>query len=418
MSDGNILGTYDLEKKVEDIVILLENTRKNYGNPDAVVEIESGIITMVQTKLSIEQKARFALITFSNRYNIELDFEDFTQETFTEALYGIELSPSEVANISVGLNAAFEVTVKNMQKLAEGKKFRIIIISEGTFEGKGKKWEELTNVADKVGIVIDSLQMASVFGTRSEILQLISKRTMGEYYFLESPSEVEGILTALAPGKAVVGEDAFQSREDRDMRGLLEVIAAPLNTLEERITNVEELKKLVNQEDESMKCGICHSPDCMFCKGPAFSCGAFCPECGRFFHQHCCAGWAESQKDTPKSVFKCPVCFHLCKVPSTVHRITVLKDNLTESQRHPKSLDVKKFNINEIGAAGAIKFCAWCRNVFNPNETVFNCPSCGAFYHADCMEVMLNKTIDRCRVCDTHFGKSYLKSGGGIERII
>jgi hypothetical protein len=414
----NILGTYDLEKKIEDVVILLENTRKNYGNPDRVVEIESGIMNLVQTKLTMEAKARFSLITFSNRQNIELDYEDFTLETFKNALYGIELSPSDVANINVGLNAAFEVTVKTMQKLVEGKNFRIIIISEGSFEGKGKKWEELTNVASKVGICIDVIQISSTFGSNSEILQSITKRTMGAYFFVENISEIEGVLTSLAPGKAASIDDAFQSREDRDMKGLLEVIAADLQTLEEGIKTVEDLKNLVTQADDTMKCGICHSPDCMFCKGPAFSCGAFCPECKRFFHQHCCAGWAESQKDTPKSVFKCPVCFHLLKVPGTVHRISILKDNLIQKQRHPRTLDLKKFNINEIGAAGAVKFCSWCRNVFNPNETVFNCPECGAFYHVDCMEPMLNKTLTRCRVCDTNFGKSFLKSSGGIQRII
>jgi len=414
----DILGTYDLEKKIEDVVILLENTKKNYGNPDRVVEIESGIINLVQTKLTMEAKARFALITFSNRHKVELDFEDFSLEAFQEALYGVELSPSDVANLNVGLNAAFETTVKSMQKLVEGKNFRIIIITEGSFEGKGRKWEELATVASKVGIGIDAIQVSSAFGSQSDILQSISKKTMGAYFYIESISEIEGVLTSIAPGKAAAVDDAFQSREDRDMKGLLEVIAADLITLEEGITTVEDLKKLVTQDDDNMKCGICHSPDCMFCKGPAFSCGAFCPECGRFFHQHCCAGWAESQKDTPKSVFKCPVCFHLLKVPGTVHRISVLKEALIENQRQPPTIDIKKFNINEIGAAGAVKFCAWCRNVFEPNETVFNCPKCGAFYHVDCMDIMTDKTMNRCRVCDANFGKSLLKSGGGIQRII
>ena len=71
-------------------------------------------------------------------------------------------------------------------------------------------------------------------------------------------------------------------------------LRADLITLEEGIKTVADLKKLVTQEDDTMKCGICHSNDCMMCKGPAFACGVFCPECKRFFHQHCCAGWAES----------------------------------------------------------------------------------------------------------------------------
>ena len=416
MSD-DILGTYDLSKKVEDVVVLLENTRKNYGDPDVVVEIEAGLINMISTKLTMESKARLALVTFSNRHNVELDFDEFSPESFQEALYGIELSPSNVANINVGLNAAFEVTAKNMQKLVEGKSFRIIIIAEGDFEGKGKKWEELIDVSSKIGVLIDTVQISQAFGRESKILQTIAKRTNGYYVNCKSASQIESTLTELAPGRVESGDDAFQSQEDRDMKGLLELIAADLITLEEGIKTVADLKKIVNQDDDEFKCGICHSPDCMFCKGPAFSCGAFCPECGRFFHQHCCAGWAESQKDTPKTVFKCPVCFHLLKVPGTVHRISVLKENLIENQRHPPKVQVKKFNINEIGQMGAIKFCAWCRNVFQPNEEVYTCSNCGAFYHKDCMDRMTEQTMGRCRVCDAPFGKS-LRSAGGIERIV
>lgn len=415
MSDS-ILGTYDLSKKVEDVVVLLENTRKCYGDPDTVIEIEAGIVSMIRTKLTIEDKSRYAIVTFSNRQNIEIDFDEFTPEAFEEALYGIELSPSNVANINVGLNAAFECLVKNMQKLAEGKQFRIIIISSGDFEGKGKKWEELVAISSKVGINIDAVQISQAFGHESEILQAIAKKTMGFYYICKSNADIESILTELAPGREVAGEDSFQTQEDRDMKGLLEVIAADLNTLDEGIKTIEDLKRIVNQDDDKFKCGICHSPDCMFCKGPAFSCGAFCPACGRFFHQHCCAGWAESQKDTPKNVFKCPVCFHLLKVPGAVHRISVLKENLIERQRHPDKIEVKKFNINEIGQAGAFKFCAWCRNVFNPQEEIFNCPNCGSFYHQDCMDKMTDKTMNRCRVCDAPF--SIRGTAGGIQRIV
>ena len=415
----DILGTYDLGKKLEDVTILLENTRKFYGNEDTVVEIETGLLTMMNTKLALEPKARFALVTFSNRSKTELDFADFTPDSFQEALYGIELSPTDIANLNVGLGAAFEVTVSNMQKLAEGKNFRIVILSEGSFEGKGNKWEELINVASKVGMVIDCVQIASAFGTESDLLKTIAKRTMGFFHICKNASEVESVLTQLAPGRVVEGEDAFQTQEDRDMKGLLEVIAADLITLEEGIKTVEDLKRLVTQSDDTMKCGICHSNDCMMCKGPAFACGVFCPECKRFFHQHCCAGWAESQKDTPKTVFKCPVCFHLLKVPGTVHRIKMLKEGLTENQPQPKTRELKKFNINEIGVAGATKWCAWCKNVFNPKEEVYNCgdSTCGAFYHLDCIDDVIDKTMNRCRNCDSPFGKS-ARAGSGIERIV
>jgi hypothetical protein len=81
ISQDNILGTYDLKKKVEDCVVLLENTRKAYGDSDIAVEIESGLLNMVRVKSQIQPKARYALITFSNKANVELDFEQFSLES-------------------------------------------------------------------------------------------------------------------------------------------------------------------------------------------------------------------------------------------------------------------------------------------------------------------------------------------------
>ncbi|MFO8017522.1 MAG: VWA domain-containing protein [Promethearchaeia archaeon] len=412
-----ILGTYDLEKKVEDICVVLENTEKNYGDPDIVVEIEAGLLSMISTKLAMESKTRFALVTFSNRHEVRLDFEDFSQEVFKEALYNIELSPSNKASIDVGMNSAFQVVVKSMQKLAEGKRFRIIMVSDGKFEGKGTKWQELVNISEKVGIYIDCIQLNPHYGQESNILEKIAKRTDGTYYNVNDISQMEAILTEVIPAKVQEGDNKFQSQEDRNLKGLLEVIAVDMVTVENQIKTVEQLKELLDDESEDMKCGICRMHDCAVNGAPAFSCGMFCPQCDTFYHSHCVSGWAESQKETPKTVFKCPVCFHLLKVPGSLQRIKVLNQKLKENQREPIQKGAKKFNINEIGPPAAYKFCSWCRNVFKPDEEVYSCNACGAFYHASCMDEMSKKTMNRCRVCDAQLGKSRKKSKG-IERII
>ncbi len=413
---NDIVGTYDLAKKLEDIVVLVENTRSNYGNTDIVVEIEAGIMSMVDLKLSLEPKTRFALVTYSDTANTELEFEDFSRENIEQALYNIDLAETDVSDISEGMSKAFEVTVKSMQKMAEGKRFRIMIISGGSSVGTSEKWEELLNICEKVGIYIDTLQIARAFAPTDNILETISKRTESFYYKIEDISELEPMLSNLIPAKVETGADKLQSAADRDMKGLLEVIAADLISLSDGIKTVEDLKNLVNQKDE--KCGICHSPDCMFCKGPAFSCGAFCPSCNRFYHKHCCAGWAEAQKDTPKTVFKCPVCFHLLKIPGSLHRISILKQHLNDSAKLAMKHELKKININELGVKGAYKYCSWCKNVFSPNEDVYTCGGCGAFYHIDdCMDAMVEKTQNRCRLCDSPFGASVRKTAG-IERIV
>ena len=45
--DHDILGTYDLEAKVEDCVIILEATQKNYGDPNRAILIERGLKDLV-----------------------------------------------------------------------------------------------------------------------------------------------------------------------------------------------------------------------------------------------------------------------------------------------------------------------------------------------------------------------------------
>jgi len=47
-------------------------------------------------------------------------------------------------------------------------------------------------------------------------------------------------------------------------------------------------------------------------------------------HLHCASGWAESQKDMPSTVLKCPFCFFLLKVPGSIYRIKVLKGRLQD----------------------------------------------------------------------------------------
>ncbi len=84
-----------------------------------------------------------------------------------------------------------------------------------------------------------------------------------------------------------------------------------LKPLSEKIKTPKDLIELVTVDSADTRCTICHSDSCMMCRGPKYACGCFCPQCGRFMHLHCASGWAESQKDMPSTVLKCPFCFFL-----------------------------------------------------------------------------------------------------------
>lgn len=415
MSD--ILGTYDLKKKLEDCVILLENTRKSYGDSDYAIETESGLLNMVQVKLQLQAKARYALVTFSNKANVELSFENFSFEAFKEALYDIELSKSPVSNLRLGLELAFQTLVKAMQQLIEGKRFRMIIISDGQFEGSSTKWEELLEKIGKVGIIIDTIEVNYGLGS-SEALENIAKRTGGWYQICQA-KDFETNLAELAVDKVEVGDEKLRTEEDRGMSALLEEIASELLSLNDGIETVADLRKLIVQEDENFKCGICHSPDCMITKSPAYADGSFCPACNRFFHLNCCAAWAESLKDTPSNVLKCPMCQQLLKVPGELHRMKVLKEELKlRLDVEGTGAEIKELNVSEIGRDGLTKVCAYCHNIFEPDGDALVCSKCGAFYHKeDCFQATLKKYIDRCKVCDSKLDMRF-STRPGIERII
>ena len=68
------------------------------------------------------------------------------------------------------------------------------------------------------------------------------------------------------------------------MVAFLEIIAQPLDALEKKIIEPADLLKFVTQKDASTTCAICYSDYCGICKGPSYACGAFCPKCGKFFH--------------------------------------------------------------------------------------------------------------------------------------
>lgn len=305
------------DKKIEDICIILDNTSNFYGNHWVMVETSSGLANLVQSRLSFEPSSRFALISFSDHAKIELDFDNFSLETFINALNRIEISNSNIADIDVGLKLAYELTEKNMKNLIEGKKFRIIIISAGIFNETDNKWRELLEIFTKVGIIIDAIQLSKSWDPKNVIMEELANNTSGSYYNSEDVNEIEDILSELVQLKE--SEDEDQS-EVNDELNVLEFVVEDLISIDNNAKLFEEIINSINNINENMKCGICHSLKCVDCKDSSFNCGSFCPECHRFFHQHCCAEWAKSQKDTPRTFFKCPVCFHLLKIPDSFKR--------------------------------------------------------------------------------------------------
>jgi len=406
MAPDTIMGTYDLEKKVEDTVILIEMTRQNYGDANRAVMIEEAVQELMNAKMRITEANRFAIVSFGEKSDVLLDFDNWAGvEPAMQAIYDKAKLMGDKALLMVGLNAAFQCVVKSMQKLAEGKVFRILIISEGVFAPEKGDWTQLTDVASKIGLYIDAIKIGQ---NQDVTLKRITRSTEGDYVECNL-KEIKSWLPSFAAVKKKTNIN--QTDKDKNSKALLELIAAPLKTIREQIQTPKDLLKLVVSEDQTVKCGICYSLNCMICKGPPYACGAFCPNCNRFFHVHCAAAWSENSKDMPTNVFKCPICFSLLKVPGAVYRVKVLQSRLKDSFVPPTDrVEMIKVKASELGTNWKFETCAKCHAIFNnPEDEVLICGNkdCGARYHPDCIDEIEKSHQGRCRVCDVNIRRKF-----------
>lgn len=401
-SSGQILGTYDLERKVEDTLIILESTIKNYGDLNRAVVLEEAILEMIDAKISVNPSDRYALITYGEKVKKIIDFDDWDPKLFKEKLYNdVEILGTKAYLID-GLMNGFQILANSMMKIFEGKQFRILLITEGHVDNKPGEpdWNDLVDKCEKIGIFIDVVQINDK--PHRNFIKSLALRTRGEY--IECPLEdAVSYIQSLAPRKKIASIN--QSEKDRNMTAFLEIIAQPLVRMETKIKKPKDLLKFVTAEDDSTKCAICHSQVCMICKGPSYACGAYCPNCDRFVHEHCFAAWAENSKDTPPSIGKCPICFGLLKVPGAIFRVKVLQAQLKGKLEFNdnEKYRVEKLKAKDLGIKGAQIECLWCYKVFNADEDIIKCgnPNCNAYYHYQCFNNMINHTKNRCRLCDT-----------------
>jgi hypothetical protein len=411
-----IVGTYDLQKKVEDTVILLDLTQTNYGDPQRAIVIEESIQEMVLAKTRLSASHRYALVGFGETVETYLDFDNWSgPESLMDVLYNKIKIHGVQAYFQLALQRAFETAAKSMQKLSEGKVFRILVISEGRFAPEKKDWAELVDVAAKIGLFIDAVKLGL---NEDPTLKRATRATSGDYVECKI-QELKSWLPSFAAEKKQ--QNVNQTEADKNMKGLLELIASPLKSIRDQVTSPNDLLKLVQSTDATAKCGICYSDTCMICKGPSYACGSYCPNCNRFFHIHCAAAWAENSKDTPNNVFKCPVCFSLCKVPGELYRIKVLKGRLKDSfLPSNQKLDTKKIQASDLGTNWMYETCVVCGGIFeNQGDDVLVCsaPDCGALYHPQCLDKNEQVHDGRCRKCDILLRRKF-DANKGVMRIV
>ncbi|GAB4316532.1 MAG: hypothetical protein Kow0069_18790 [Promethearchaeota archaeon] len=417
VSRRQILGTYDLEKKVEDTVVLLDSSDRFYGDPSRASLIERGLIELVQAKHDLDSSDRFALVSFGETTSVDLEFDSFTPAAFVEAIAAVE-TKGAFSYVAEAISVGLQLLIKELQRLSTGKLMRMLVVSDGNFHVKQKDWEELVRDAKGIGIYVDCIQVIQPGFRGSEVLRRVARITEGDYLecgYEDFPNN--------APSFAVKKRkvSASQTTEDKGLPpALLEKIAADLDAVDAHVQTAEDLRKIALAETDFYKCAICRTEFCMMCRGPPYACGAHCPQCGRFMHIHCAAGWAANSKDTPPNVLKCPVCFFLLKVPGSLSRIETLKKRLEGmfDADQDKGFDANK-KLPQYLAGGLHRACAYCHGLLDPEEEAYQCgnPECLAVYHERCYEEVSKESGDRCRACDRRMNLR-LGAHPGVTRIV
>jgi len=387
------------EERLEDVVVCVDVSRSMFRRdyaPSRLEAVKKAVERFVLRKHEIDNRDRVALIAFSSKGNVISEFTEDPNEIISNLP---SLRVQGITGIGEGLAVAIQLLVKEIRVLGQ-KVFRIILISDGKPWGSTIDPFKMTTLASRLKIYIDTVGISELGVAYEEsILEKMAVQTKGEYSrVFETPSLIE-VLTNLAAKKEISYSEA-QKKMITDTT-VLNIIAGDLFRPTEASEDQMELINLISGREKT-KCIICYQYDCPTCHGPFFSCGRYCSNCKAPMHLHCAADWAEnSPPEKNPTIFRCPRCFFLLKVPEEVQ---VVKKLHGKHHYHEMAMenDSTRFALitketDEIAAA----VCPICHMIFDFSEDprAYLCTNCGTYYHAKCLEDWLAKGEGACRVC-------------------
>jgi len=388
------------EERLEDVVICIDSSRSMFRRdfaPSRLEAVKKAVQEFILRKNQLDNRDRVALVSFASKGNIITELSN-EPDTIIPALE--PLKATGTTGIGEGLAVAIQLLVKEIQLLGQ-KVFRIIVISDG------KPWNstidpyKMATLASRLKVYIDTVGISELgVAYQESILEKIATETKGEYSRVFETQSLIGVLTNLTAKKEIPYSET-QRRAITDAT-VLNIIAGDLFRPAEASEDQTELVNLILGK-EKKKCIICYQYDCPTCHGPFFSCGRFCSNCKAPMHLHCASDWAEnSPPEKNPTIFRCPRCFFLLKVPESVQRLRRAQPK--SSYDLPVEQEITRFALitketDELASA----VCVYCHMIFDfetdRNPRIYLCTSCGTYYHAKCLEEWLAKGESACRVC-------------------
>lgn len=381
--------------KIEDVVVLLDSSRsmlRRDFKPNRLTVALKSVKNFTKRKLEIDPKDRVALLSFGGVTKKLCAFSNY-EDKLINSLEKLQISGK--GDLHDGIAFALQILVEEMRKIG-GKIPRIFIISDAKFN-QSQKLEEIVNIANGLGVIIDACQLGLSHDYKRNILKQISKLTGGEYGFFKNSKAVINAGKSFASKKNIKKtSDYFSPNKKKKMPPLISEVALPLR----RPTIMEIRLMMTNQGSGQEKCQICHSVKSPITNSDFFSEGRYCPSCDRPMHLTCAALWAK-KTEYKQNIFRCPFCYFLLRVPSSV--LKLIGEDLEKSQKihiieEPKAQTTKMRLIPEKEVPNINASCSYCHSIFLGDYKVFQCENCGSYYHEPCLEKMF-KEIKSCRYC-------------------
>ncbi len=382
------------EYKIEDTVVLIDCSRsmiRTDFKPRRLIVALKTIKNFITTKLSFDPKDQIMLISYGNRTKKLSPFSN-EEKTLLESLKSVDISGT--GDLDEGLAFALQMLVNEMRKIG-GKIQRIFIITDGKIEEERPKLQKMVDVAQGLGIFIDICQIGKRLHYQENFLKVISQKTKGEYgYFNNSKALINAGKSFASKKNVKRSSDYLAQEEEKGKAPLVDDIAVEL-----RRPTLSEMKLMASGKGQE-KCQICHSIKNPINNADFYASGRYCPSCGRPYHLHCAALWAK-KSDYGESIFRCPFCYFLLKVPLSIMKMVENVESETEgikilddfNGKTTKMVKISSSKVDDIDES-----CSYCRNIFIGDYEVFRCQNCGAYYHEPCLNKMYNENKS-CRNC-------------------
>ncbi len=382
---------------LEDTVILWDCSRsmiRTDFKPNRLRTIQKLVKLFIENKIRKDPKDSIAIAAIGTRI---IKLADFSNNSDFLASQLNKLEISGTANVVDGIAFALQMLVKKIRHLG-GANQRIIIFTDASKPDiEPARMQKIIKAAQGLGVYIDICQLGLLEMDRSlNPYRQIANATNSEYGFFSNAKALYRAAEGFASKKQSADTDYFDPNKASKLPRLVAEIAVDL-----RRPSISEIREMMGKVDH--KCQICYQNTCPVCSNPFYSCGRFCPSCSRPIHMHCASMWSDRDNSEfqDKTVFRCPNCFFLLKVPHSVQQLMKITGGqsikvLDEDGFAGKPIKMTKVLDNIVENIEDV--CSFCSNIFmTGEETVYQC-SCSAYYHQSCLEKMYNE-IKSCRNC-------------------